>query len=174
MKSMSFYSVIAILLLASIILASCSPNQITPSSPTGTSLSTSIPTLDPIGTAVQLSLETATLLPGEQILTSPAEINGLWHSFYQRDPAIVRFEMDGTYELAKNEKQLETNPIIRGKFWFEGIYLVAKDNKCREGTYEIRILKKEGQPAFLNFIKVSDNCTVRASDWRRGMNAVQP
>jgi hypothetical protein len=133
---------------------------------------TTKPTEDRIQTEIQSAIETATLAPFETVASSFEEIAGIWNSYYQGDPAIFRFDLDGTYELAWNKSQLDSNPIVKGKYWFEGINLHAKDNKCREGRYQVRIMNEEGEPRLLNLVKLDEPCNERGRDWRREMTEV--
>ena len=85
----------------------------------------------------------------------------------------MHFKTDGRFRLDQTVE--ETNPYIKGRFWFEGPVFHVDDNGCDDpGTYEVRVLKEGGKPIQLTFVKIEDTCPERARDWGTPMRWVEP
>jgi hypothetical protein len=124
-------------------------------------------------TATSTPRPTATLAPGEVIASQVEDLVGVWESRFQGRVAYMHFKPDGRYRLDQTVE--ETNPYIKGRFWFEGTLFHADDNGCRDpGTYEVRVLKEGDKPIWLTFVKIEDTCPERARDWRTPMRWVEP
>ena len=122
--------VVVVLLLVSIVTA-CSPAAPTPT-----------PTFEPTDALVEVRA------------TKPEHLAGIWFIPAGRPGETAmyfRWEADGTATRAPSLEQLEENPDIDGRFWFEdGVYYVADDPNCEGvGAYEVYLRIQGGRAVAL-------------------------
>ncbi len=164
-----------ILLLYAILIAAlpaCGKTT-TPVRPTSTQKPTQ--TEDPSISIIHTAVALVTLAPNERIATDIDDFLGIWETTFQvSNYAVIEFREDGTYSLAKNPQQLDTIPIVKGRYRFEGLHLFARDNKCKEGEYELRIIEEPGSLRRLNLIAIHEPCNTRGRDWRITMTEYRP
>jgi hypothetical protein len=120
----------------------------TQSRPTHTPTRTQIPTRTP------------------QLATSASDILGLWLGIDNRDGMYRQFNEDGTCQEAKVRDAIDTNPLVRCTFYFDGTDLYITDtyvdsslSPCPSDVsiYRVQLIDRNT----IEFIEVEDTCTPR-------------
>jgi hypothetical protein len=102
-----------------------------------------------------------------RLATSPEDILGTWLGIENRDGMYIRFNDDGTCQLATSLKSLNTQPNVRCTYSFEENHLIFTEvntynlPECgpTPAKYQVELLPT-GQ---IDFIKVEDRCGPRVS-----------
>ena len=157
--------------IAALLLAGCAQPAAMPA-PTETPrpTATAAPTAAPEPTAA--ARPTAT--PGPVVVgtvTSAEELAGVWHRTTRTGMGMDvyrQYTEDGIYRMGTSPEELEAQPRVEGKFWFEGVKIVVQDTSgipgfdiCVEGEktgkYEVELLEN----GHIRFVAIEDECRDR-------------
>jgi hypothetical protein len=174
-----FGSFTVVLLVA--FLISCNPTIATtlPPQPTETSLvatdtpfpatltATPIP-LTPTKTPLPRT-PTTTKIPTRtpRLASSANDILGIWLGIETRNGMYIRFNEDGTYQIARSRSGLDTQPNVEGTYSFDGNQLTftmtsvhdLADCGYTDSIYQVVILVADQ----IEFIKIKDSCSDRVN-----------
>jgi len=125
------------------------PSTSTPSRPTRTPTRTRVPTRTP------------------QLASSASDIMGLWLGLESAAGMYIQFQEDGVFLMSRLRSTIDTNPDVRGTYYFDGTNLhidmiLSPDSPlppCQENSviYQV-VLLGHGQ---IEFISVYDPCIER-------------
>ena len=103
--------------------------------------------------------------PKPNLATNPEDIVGTWFLIGIPGPGFhVQFQEDGAVHGATARDYVESHPVMKGRFWFEGTRLFVEDTLgvCSEdsaGSYEVHLLESGN----LRFVNIEDECMSRVS-----------
>lgn len=151
-------------LIASVCV-SCSPSPTTavPTFTKALPTATSTP-LSPTETPTPV-LPTAMPTQVFSLITSVEELVGTWQN---TDRFYYRFYTDGTYHMAHSVEDLDSQPYVVSKYWFELGKMFVEDisvsgvPSCKPniGEYEIRLLETGN----IKIVRIMDKCTPRVRE----------
>jgi hypothetical protein len=99
--------------------------------------------------------------PVEILATKPEHLAGLWfNSLGERwgKGPYYRFEADGTVKRASTLEDLQENPFIEGKFWFEdGVYYEEGQMCFPIASYRVYLRSEGGRAVGLRFEEIDDS-----------------
>ena len=102
-----------------------------------------------------------TATPIEVLATKPEHLEGIWlnrTSPYAGPPRYYRFEADGTVKSGESLEELQENPFIDGRFWFEGGVYYEEGQYCVPiGSYRAYLNIEEGRAVALRFEEIDDS-----------------
>ena len=130
----------AVLLIASLsVAAACAPAAPTPTR-----------TPEPMATPVEL------------LATEPDHVVGTWYNAYREfsggDPRYYRFESDGTIYWAATPEDLQKNPEVEGRFWFEDGVYYEEGYTCEPvGSYRVFVAIEGGRAVRPRFEEIEDS-----------------
>jgi hypothetical protein len=104
-------------------------------------------------------------------IDSAEELAGVWHRTTRTGFGEVyrQYTEDGFYRMGSSLEELEAQPWVEGRFWFEGYQIVVQDTAgipgydiCVEGEttgrYDLEVLGN----GHIRFVLVEDECAERA------------
>ncbi|OGO60208.1 MAG: hypothetical protein A2029_01285 [Chloroflexi bacterium RBG_19FT_COMBO_47_9] len=102
-----------------------------------------------------------------RLANNAEDILGIWLGIETRQGMYIRFNEDGTYQLAKSRSGLDTQPNVEGTYSFDGNQLTftitsvhdLQDCGFTDSIYEV-VMLVTGQ---IEFIKVKDSCSDRVN-----------
>ena len=96
---------------------------------------------------------------------------GIWSGRAMGDAGYHKFNQDGTFTVAWNYNDLDSNPSASAEFWFEDTIFHVNDG-CGQGTYKVVVHLEAGDPKSMKFELIDDSCEGRVNDWKSGMRWV--
>jgi predicted small lipoprotein YifL len=108
---------------------------------------------------------------GPAAITSAEELAGVWHRTTLTDfgaEVYRQYTEDGIYRMGNSLAELEAQPRVEGRFWFEGGQIVVQDtagtpsyDMCvggeKTGRYDLEVLEN----GHIRFVLIEDECTAR-------------
>ena len=108
---------------------------------------------------------------GPAAINSAEELVGVWHGTTPNSfgsEVYRQFTSDGTYRMGSSLEELETQPRVEGRFWFEGGQIVVQDtfgipgyDMCvqgeKTGKYDVELLEND----HIRFVLIEDECAER-------------
>jgi hypothetical protein len=71
--------------------------------------------------------------------------------------SYYRFEADGTLKGGDTPEELQENPLLEGRFWFEGGIYYEESQLCLSiGSYRVYLYIEEGRAVALRFDEIDD------------------
>jgi hypothetical protein len=99
--------------------------------------------------------------PAVVLATKPEHLAGIWLNRatpYGNPPRYYRFEADGTVKSGESLEELQENPFIDGRFWFEGGVYYEEGQYCVPiGSYQAFLDIEEGRAVALRFEEIDDS-----------------
>jgi WD40 repeat protein len=104
----------------------------------------------------------ATATPGEILASKPEHLAGIWFNpigeTWGTGGPYFRFEADGTVKRGDTFDELQGNPFIDGRFWFEdGVYYEEGPLCLPLGSYRVYLESEEGRAVRLRFEEIDDS-----------------
>jgi hypothetical protein len=104
-------------------------------------------------------------------ITSAKELAGVWHRTTLTDfgsEVYRQYTEDGIYRMGNSLEELESEPRVEGRFWFEGGQILIQDTSglssfdgCVQGQetgpYDVELL----ETGHIRFVPIEDECTER-------------
>ena len=156
---------IALSMLIASVCAACAPAP-TAAEPT-VNMALPAPTSTPLPPAATPTPVLPTAAPTEvfSLITSGDELLGTWQN---SDRYYYRFYTDGTYNMAHAVEELDSQPYVISKFWFEEGRMFVEDisvsgvPSCKPdiGEYEIRLLESGN----IRIVRIVDKCEPRVRE----------
>ena len=105
-------------------------------------------------------------------INSAVELAGVWHRTTRTGfggEVYRQYTEDGSYRMGSSLEELEAQPRVEGRFWFEDAQIVVQDTAglpaydiCVEGgktgRYDLEMLEN----GHIRFVLVEDECADRA------------
>jgi len=157
------YLTLSILITSVGVSCSPSPAGAAPTVTMALPASTSTP-LPPVATPTPVL---STAVPTE-VFSMITSVDGLLGTWQNSDRYFYRFYADGTYNMAHAVEELDSQPYVISKFWFEEGRMFVEDisvsgvPSCKPdiGEYEIRLLESGN----IRIVRIMDKCTPRARE----------